>query len=138
MKLFPNQAARTSSLWRRMALPLVIALVAASSGSVEAREIFKKVERGDCECWCKTSAGTYTYVDFGVTRKSCFKGKSGSCKDGQGNAGNWHGCSFTSTPSEAEFQQVNPRAVVPTDLPAATQVTPRALPADLPQTMQAE
>jgi hypothetical protein len=108
-----------------------MALAAASSWPAEAREVFKKVERGDCECWCKTGAGTYTYVDFGVTRKSCFKNKSGTCKDGQGNAGNWHGCTFTSTSSEAELEQVNPRAA-PGSEAELERATPTAAPKDLP------
>jgi hypothetical protein len=130
MKLSPNHA-RASSLWRRMALPAVIVLAAAASWPAEAREVFKKVERGVCECWCKSGAGTYTYADFDVTRKSCFKNKSGSCKDGQGNAGNWHGCMFTSTSSEAELEQVTPWAV-PGSATELEQVTPRATPKDLP------
>jgi hypothetical protein len=117
MKLSPNQS-RKSSLRRMMALPLVIALVAVLNWSAEARPVFKKVERGDCECWCKTSAGTYTHVDFGVTRKACFRPKGQSCTDGQGNTGRWNGCLFEPS-SEVQFRQETPR-VVPNDLPAAT------------------
>jgi hypothetical protein len=119
------------SLRRMAGLPVIVVAAMALSWSVEAKPVFKPVERGDCECWCKTSAGTYTHVEFGITQKACTRIQSAkSCTDGQGNQGKWHGCAFygnsstgaafeTADPYPDEVLQVVPR-VVPQDLPTAT------------------
>jgi hypothetical protein len=123
-----------SSLSRAVALPLIIAAVVAANGSAEAKPVFKKVVRGDCECWCKTSAGTYTYVDFNVTEKACFaKKQSKTCTDGQGNKGRWHGCGFTQGSDAASSGVADPGGAG-----EVLQLTPRVVPRDLPTIIQAQ
>ena len=126
MNVSPRQA-RKLSLSRMVALPVFVALVAASSWQAEAKPVFKKVERGDCECWCKTSAGTYTHVEFGITRKACSAIQAKSCKDGQGNPGTMHGCAYT-TPSDSDVGALGDAGGVDV-LQSLPRVVPQGLPA---------
>jgi hypothetical protein len=106
-------SAGTKNVFGVLILLLSFALISVWTCSAEAKPVFQKIERGTCECWCKTSAGSYTYADFGVTRKSCFRNKSGSCTDGKGNKGTWHGCMFTADSTDSAGKAEQPEQSAP-------------------------